>query len=506
MRRLAPLLATTAAALCAAGIASAAAAPERDVQSTTSSPRAPIVVWARPGLSPRFRRSVSDYVTRCTAGGTAVRISARASRGARVRVAGRRLARGRTLRVRLSPGERFSIRVRAGGRNSVHHVRCLPGDFPRFSARRSGRTAAAGYLVTPSLSNGPLGDAYVAIFDSAGAPIWWKHDAAPSDAQLLANGNVAWVTPTEKGVGTDPSSAYEEHRLDGRLVRRIQAVGNPTDQHELETLPGGNVMVLAYRPRDGVDLSAYGGPADATVLDAEIQELTPSGDLVWSWNSKDHIGLEEAGRWYRTAIIAGPTPLRDGRLGYDVVHANSIEARGDQVVMSARHTDAIYSISRATGRIRWKLGGTARRESLRVLGDQTQPPRTFGGQHDARLLADGTLTLFDNGSFYERAPRAVRLRLDTRRRTARVLEQVRYRPARRSLCCGGARRLPGGRWVISWANRPLITEQTEDGSVRFRLRFAELFSYRAFPIPRGRLDREALRRGMDAMQRSRAAG
>ncbi len=503
-RRLAPLLAT-AVALCVAGIAPAGAALDRDVQRATSPGRAPVVVSAQPGLQPRFRRSISDYVTRCEAG-EAVRVSARAPRGARVRVAGRDLARGRTARVHVRPGQRFSVRVRAAGLSSVHHVRCLPGDFPRFAARRSGRTAAAGYLVTPSLSSGALGDAYVAIFDSAGAPIWWKRDLAPSDAQLLANGNLAWVTPTEKGVGTDPRSAYEEHRLDGRLVRRIRAVGNPTDQHELEPLPDGNVMVLAYRPRDGVDLSRYGGPADATVLDSEIQELTPSGEVTWSWSSKDHIGLEEAGRWYRTAIVAGPTRLRDGRLGYDVVHANSIEVHGDQVVMSARHTDAVYSISRSTGRIHWKLGGTPRPESLRVLGDRTRPRSTFGGQHDARLLADGTLTLYDNASFYERAPRALRLRLDTRRRTARVIEQVRYRPARRSLCCGGARRLPGGNWVTSWANRPLVTEQTSEGRVRFRLRFTELFSYRAFPIPRGRLHRSALRRGMDAMARSRAAG
>ena len=503
-RRLAPLLAT-AAALCVAGIAPAGAAPERDAQRVTSSARTPVVVSTQPGLSPRFRRSISDYVTRCEAG-KAVRISARGPRRARVRAAGRELARGRGTRVRLRPGRRFSIRVRAAGRSSVHHVRCLPGDFPRFSAKRSGRTAAAGYLVTPSLSSGPLGQAYVAIFDSAGTPVWWMRDSAPSDAQLLADGNLAWVTPTEKGVGTDPRSAYEEHRLDGRLVRRIKAVGNPTDQHELEPLPGGNVMVLAYRPRDGVDLSAYGGPASATVLDAEIQEVTPSGELAWSWSSQDHIGLEEAARWYRTAIIDGPTRLRDGRRAYDIVHANSIEARGDQVVMSARHTDAVYSISRSTGRIRWKLGGTPRAESLRVLGDSTKPPRTFGGQHDARLLADGTLTLFDNGSFYERAPRALRLRLDTGHRTARVLEQVRYGPARRSLCCGGARRLPGGRWAISWADRPLITELTSAGQVRFSLSFAKLFSYRAFPIPRGRLDRRALRRGMDAMQRSRRGG
>jgi hypothetical protein len=463
-------------------------------------------ITTSPDLQPRFQRSRSDFVTRCAERGT-LRLRVRGPVGTSVGIRGRRLGRG-AARVALEPGQRVPFAVRSRGRRTVHHVRCLPADFPRFDTRRAGPTRSAFYLVTPSLQDGPLGPSYVAIFDSAGAPVWWMRDEAPSDAQLLSGGNLAWVTPTEKGVGTDPAAAYEVHRLDGRLVRRIAAVGTPTDQHELEPLPNGNHLVLAYRPRDGADLSTHGGPASATVLDGEIQEVTPDGRVAWSWSSKDHIGLAETGRWFDLGVIGRPTPLRDGRSGYDIVHLNSIEARGDTVIFVARHLDAVYAISRSTGEIKWKLGGTRRAESLRVLGDRARPGQLLGGPHDARLLGDGSLTLYDNGHERGRPPRALRLRIDVRAGTARVIEDLRYRRARSSLCCGSARRLRGGNWLVNWADRPLITELTARGRMQFRLRFRGVFSYRAVPVGPGRLQRRELRRGMDAMARraARAGG
>ena len=47
-----------------------------------------------------------------------------------------------------------------------------------------------------------------------------------------------------------------------------------------------------------VDTSAYGGSSDATVDNAELQEVSPGGQLVWDWKSQDHIALAETGRWW----------------------------------------------------------------------------------------------------------------------------------------------------------------------------------------------------------------
>jgi hypothetical protein len=54
--------------------------------------------------------------------------------------------------------------------------------------------------------------------------------------------------------------------------------------------------------------------------------------------------------------------------------------------------------------------------------------------------------------------------------------------------------------VVSWGNKPWVTEQASSGSPLLTIQFANrLSSYRAIPIMPGRLSRVALRRGMNAM-------
>ena len=94
----------------------------------------------------------------------------------------------------------------------------------------------------------------------------------PLDAKILADGRIAYANVALNAFGASDANAYEIRDLDGTLAREVRTAGSPTDHHELEQLANGNLAVLTYRRRAGVDLSAFGGPADATVLDAEIQE------------------------------------------------------------------------------------------------------------------------------------------------------------------------------------------------------------------------------------------
>jgi hypothetical protein len=83
--------------------------------------------------------------------------------------------------------------------------------------------------------------------------------------------------------------------------------------------------------------------------------------------------------------------------------------------------------------------------------------------------------------------------------TATLLERITDPGATDSPCCGSARKLPGGHWVISWGGIHLVTETNEAGRRVFALHFATNMSYRAFPVLPGRLARSSLRAGMDAM-------
>jgi hypothetical protein len=200
------------------------------------------------------------------------------------------------------------------------------------------------------------------------------------------------------------------------------------------------------------------------------------------------------------SIVNGPVKTADGRLAHDLVHVNSVEPDGDSVLISMRQTDSIYKVSRRTGAIEWKLGGTHTPESL-ALTNVDDPEHVITGQHDARLLPDGTLTVHDNRTLSGHYPRAVRFSIDEMARTATLVEEVADPSTGYSNCCGSARKLPGGDWVTSWGSTGVVEELTPGGRGVFALHFKGSDSYRAFPIPPGKLSLRALRHGMDAMAR-----
>jgi hypothetical protein len=340
-------------------------------------------------------------------------------------------------------------------------------------------------VVAPTLGSGTPGH-LVVVFNEDGVPVWWYRTVGtPTDAKAFPDGTVGW---------TQTENPPEIRDLDGSLVRTVQTVGIGTDTHDLQLLPDGDVLLLAYSPREHVDLSEYGGSADATVLDGVAQRVAPDGHLVWSWNSKDHIGLAETGRWYSLAQSTTPTGQRD------IVHINAIEPVGDEyALISFRHLDAVYKINVVTGEIVWKLGGTTTSKSLIVL-DDPHGSYPLGGQHDVRLQPDGTITIHDNRTELGEPPRAVRYSIDEGAKTATLLEEVTDPEAPASVCCGSARRSADGSWLMSWGGRPLVTEFNAARERTFKLNFGPtLFSYRAIPVPDGTESAEDFRAGMDSM-------
>ncbi|MCA1691585.1 MAG: aryl-sulfate sulfotransferase [Actinobacteria bacterium] len=376
-------------------------------------------------------------------------------------------------------------------------MRCLPSDFPTWTFTRESAPTQDWYVVTPSL--GPLAANYVIFFDGNGVPVWWyKSTTPPLDAKLLSDGSVAFSNYFGGSFGTNPTSGYEVRGLDGSFRRTAATVGTATDHHDLQEIGNGNYLLMSYKPRDGVDLSPFGGPANATVVDAEVQEITPAGAVVSSWNSKDHIVLSETGRWW-PGVISTAASLPDGRTVYDIVHINSVDIDGESMVLSFRHTDAVYRVDRSTGSVQWKLGGTTRAESLTPIGDP-RGDNPLGGQHDARVLGDATLTVHDNGTGLGRAPRAIRYQVDTSNRTATLIESITDPEAPASGCCGSARKLNSSNWLMSWGGTSLVAEIAPNGSRVFKLAFGGPISYRAFPVPPGQVSRQALRDGMTAQK------
>jgi hypothetical protein len=343
---------------------------------------------------------------------------------------------------------------------------------------------------------------WVIVFDHEGVPRWWyMPETRVLWAQVLGDGSVAWARSFGDGYGLDPRMAHEIRSPAGELIRTVRTRGSVTDGHELRELPNGNLLLDSYAPEPGIELRQVAAwkkrrpPERGAVVFAEIQEIGPRGNVVWRWNSRGRIKLGETGRWWRSVLVNAKT----SRVGetFDPVHINSIEPDGDQVVISTRHTDAVYAVERRSGRIRWKLGGTETPQSLRVIGDPAV--RLLGGPHDARIGEDGRLTVMDNGKGRPRLPRVVSYRIDPENGTATYLGQLTDPQVRSSHCCGSARRLADGGWLVSWGDNPLVTGFDARGRISFRLHLPAS-SYRAVPVPQGATSLAALDRGMEAME------
>lgn len=444
-------------------------------------------VGASGAMQPAFEWGARDYAVHgCEDPGA--EISVRGEAGWLSAVAGDDLRAGSySVPIDAAPGESVTVAFKRRGQHPArrYRLRCLPSDFPgyEFERRRKGG---------PHLFSIQMGNRYGAIFDRNGAPLYWvQAEGEPDNFSVLADGTLTWA-PVDQ-ITLQVADIEIRTLRNKRLHRFPGAPGTVADIHELLLLPNGNYMIgaqIVYRD----DTSAYGGSADSEVIGIEIQEFTPGGKEVWSWSSRSRIGVEETGRWWDQPILDSEP--------YDVVHWNAVEASRNFILISNRHTDAIYKIDRRSGDIVWKLGGTPTPESLEVRGDPLGE-YPFGGQHDIRLESDGTITIFDNRTALPEPPRAVRYRINEDRGTARLIDSIRDPAVGATFCCGSARLLDGGDWLVGWGGNPEAgnAAYTESGRLIFRLTLDIGFTYRAIPVPKGAVGRRDLRRAMDAMAR-----
>ena len=200
-------------------------------------------------MFPAFDPNTTDYVIRCTDDPVVLAIAA--PEGTTVSVDGQQAAGGRfTATVNRSTGQGFTIVVQVPSQApAVHFVRCLPLDYPNWTASRTGTTQAEYYITPHSLVRGT----YPTIFDNDGVPVWWAPKTATLFAELLPDGNVAWTK-------TDSSPA-EERRLDGALVASITTSAGPPDLHDLLRLANGNYVMVANVLRADVDFGSWGPTA-----------------------------------------------------------------------------------------------------------------------------------------------------------------------------------------------------------------------------------------------------
>lgn len=229
------------------------------------------------------------------------------------------------------------------------------------------------------------------LFCGGGAPLLidmegrvchrWESDRGVQYASLLPSGTLLCrEAPSEDVAGqrglNGQSPRVFELDWNGGLVWEYR---DDWLHHDHERLEDGNTLLLAWRrmTADQTALVRGGFHADddpKEMLGDVILEVDPEGKLVREWCSWAHLDPEED-------VVC---PL-DHRLEW--THCNSISATPDgRWLLSLRRTDTIAIVDPQTGAFAWKWGRGV-----------------LAHQHDARMLPNGKITLFDNGA-HRRGP------------------------------------------------------------------------------------------------------
>jgi hypothetical protein len=262
---------------------------------------------------------------------------------------------------------------------------------------------------------------------------------------------------------------------DYRPVATVRAAnGYDFDGHDFELTRAGTALLISYFPVPW-DLSRLGGRRDGVVEDNVIQEIdVATGAVLFEWHALGTVHLDES---YRSA------PTKAGQM-HDPFHINSVALDADgNLLVSARHTSALYKIDRRTGDLIWRLGG---KRSDFEMGPGTE----FALQHDARRRGDGAITLFDNAAedlpANGRRSRALALRLDPQAGTASLAQWWEHPDGILSTTQGSMQAMEDGGAFVGWGGlQPVFTEFSADGRMVFDARFTVegVESYRAYRMP-----------------------
>ncbi|RRO16749.1 hypothetical protein EIL87_12695 [Saccharopolyspora rhizosphaerae] len=332
-------------------------------------------------------------------------------------------------------------------------------------------TPTGAHTMDPSAAapRGPIQPGAM-LMDDTGQAVWFgpAAEGVNFDLKVQQYQGKPVLTCWEGKVVVPPGFGHGTFVVLDETYTRIAEVapvnGLTGDLHEFIITPQDTALVLAYR-EVRVDTTPVGGQPNSKVLEGVVQEIDiASGELLFEWNSLQHIGLDES--FY-------PVPT-DPEEFHDYIHLNAICEDGDALLISARCTHAIYRIDRTTGEVTWRLCG---RTSDFEMGEDA----AFAWQHDVRRHEDGTISLFDNADAAGRGKsRGMTLEVDEAAGAATLLRSAESPEGLLAPNQGNAQVLPHGHMFVGWGGEPYFTEFGPDDEVLFHGRFAEqMGSYRA---------------------------
>lgn len=274
----------------------------------------------------------------------------------------------------------------------------------------------------------------------------WQHENSPASMPYLIHGNepgfehtqliypykVSNPTMTAGGVGGGVAC----YSWDGvKLWDFVLSDDTYQHHHDVEPLPNGNVLLIAWERKDktaSIQAGRLTFNSDLEELWSEaIIEIKPNGtggaDIVWEWHLWDHLIQDVDATKDNYGVVSEHPELFDinnGNAGNqggqggptgDWIHLNSIHYNPiyDQIVLSSRFQDELYVIdhSTSTSEAAGHTGGNSGKGGD-IIYRWGNPENYDRGDSSHHLLADqhsvnwipegfpgeGNLIIFNNGT------------------------------------------------------------------------------------------------------------
>lgn len=226
------------------------------------------------------------------------------------------------------------------------------------------------------------------IYDRKGNLIWYQF---MNDLNLDGFAQCKFTIATE-GPKVLYSGCNEilELGFDGSIISNPQLSGADTNyliHHDIIKKDNGNYLAIAGLPIH-LDFSDVGGTSDSLVVSESVIEIDPTGDVVWAWNSYEHLDtnnlvdltIDKGNFWLMGNAIPGSGSW---------LHANGMDIDLDGgIIVSMRKSNQIFKINPNDSSLLWTLGHA---------GDYTIPlSDRFAVQHCPTTTGGNRYLLFDN--------------------------------------------------------------------------------------------------------------
>jgi hypothetical protein len=278
----------------------------------------------------------------------------------------------------------------------------------------------------------PLPETNTYLIDSSGSIVHtWSDTYGPGNAVYFETNGSLYKTCNTRDTWFNEGGAggrVERRDWDGELLWAFDhSSTNGRLHHDIEVLPNGNILMIAWELKTQADCIAAGrNPSllsDGELWPDTIIEVAPTGSyggqIVWEWHVWDHLVQDyDAAKAHYGTIADHPeridlnfVPQGDGT---DWNHINSIDynAEYDQIILSVRSFSEIWIIdhSTTTAEAAGQTGGTYgsggdllyRWGNPQAYGAGDSADQQLFVQHDAVWIDDdcpgaGNILVFNNG-------------------------------------------------------------------------------------------------------------